>query len=82
MAQHENCAKFPCEWRNSVGYCPESCNHFRHKDEVIVTRCRHCAKGKFPDDLSMVGKYVVCSRYNTLMRCQDFCSYGDREDGR
>lgn len=82
MAQHENCVKYPCEWHKSVGYCPERCNHFRHKDEVVVTRCMHCVKGKFPDDLYLVGSYVVCDKFGCLMRSQDFCSYGDRKDGR
>ena len=43
MAQHENCKKFAdCTWRNDVGYCPDNCNQFKHKDEVIVVRCKDC----------------------------------------
>ena len=31
-----------CYYRNDVGWCPENCVQYRHKDEVRVTRCQNC----------------------------------------
>ena len=44
MADLKYCKKYDsCNWRASVGYCPDSCNHFKHRDEEIVVRCRDCS---------------------------------------
>ena len=44
MADHKYCKKYAdCNWRKSVGNCPDNCNHFKHKDEVILVHGRWAA---------------------------------------
>lgn len=33
-----------CFYRNDVGWCPENCRQYRHKDDVRVVRCEDCWK--------------------------------------
>lgn len=67
MADLKDCKKYAtCDWRKSVGYCPEECNHFKHKDEVVVTRCRECKKD-------------WCYLRRELGE-DGFCSAGERKD--
>ena len=50
------------------------------EDMVAVVRCKDCKCGKYPDSTKLVGKCVYCALYDPmpLMRCDDFCSYGER----
>lgn len=76
---HENCKKYDtCEWRKSVGYCPDNCNHFKHKDEVVVTRCRDCKHWCYEyDDIGLCTTDVPDIDGVQRVGC-DFCSYGER----
>lgn len=79
MAKLKDCKKYAeCEWRKSVHTCPENCNHFKHKDEVIVIRCKDCKHGEL-DDGSM--HWYLC-RHNGCdwNEGEHFCSYGERQD--
>ncbi len=51
-------------------------------DAVPVVRCKDCKCGKHPESTLMAGKYVNCALYDPMpmMRCNDFCSYGERKD--
>lgn len=72
---HENCKKYDtCEWRKSVGYCPDNCNHFKHKDEVVVVRCKDCKRTK--DDGCGA---IYCQKWDRWEMPEDFfCRYGER----
>ena len=38
-----DCRNFQdCSYRNDVGWCPENCVQYRHKDDVRVVRCEKC----------------------------------------
>lgn len=40
-----DCSSFKdCPYRNDVGWCPENCVQYRHKDDVRVIRCKECWK--------------------------------------
>lgn len=39
---HKDCKKYPCDWCYSVKGCPTDCQHFKHKDEMLVIRCKDC----------------------------------------
>ena len=80
MAFRKDCKKYPCDWCYSVKSCPEECSHFKHKDEVIVIRCKDCKEAKKPTSNLLSGKFVNCALYDPmpLMKCHDFCSYGER----
>ena len=51
-------------------------------DAVEVVRCKDCKCGKYPESIRLVGKFVKCALYDPMpmMRCNDFCSYGERKD--
>ena len=77
--KHKDCKYYAdCDWVKNIGYCPDECNSFKHKDEVLVVRCQDC---KF-------SKYFVeygsrkCRTMNGLFRTvedDNFCSYGERK---
>ena len=52
-------------------------------DVVKVVRCKDCKCGKRPKTAMFVGKFVNCALYDPMpmMRCNDFCSYGERREG-
>lgn len=73
MADHKNCKRYDdCQWREIVGYCPEECNRFKHKDEVVVVRCKDCvfAKGE--------GNGCWCTFWGIDPDWDHFCSVGER----
>lgn len=80
MADMKECAKYAhCDWRKSVGYCPDECNHFKHKDEVIVVRCKNCKHCQYDAE----DRYFACtnsSAFNDIVEPNEFCSYGERKD--
>ena len=51
------------------------------KGELV--RCKDCKCGKRPKTAMFVGKFVNCALYDPMpmMRCNDFCSYGERREG-
>lgn len=83
MADLGNCKKYDsCNWRASVGYCPENCNHFKHRDEVIVVRCKDCVHYK-PQRQSAHWTNVTlycCRGPSVKVSPGDFCSFGERRD--
>ena len=52
-------------------------------DAVEVVRCKDCKCAKPPRNTKYVGTYVWCALYDPapMMRCDDFCSYGERREG-
>ena len=55
-----------------IGSCPQYCNLFKHKDEVLVVRCWNC-------------KYLgtdgcAIDTYAFEVTEDSFCSYGERKD--
>ena len=50
-------------------------------DAVEVVRCQECVLSRLPKMVKYVGEYVNCTLYTPMpmMRCDDFCSYGERE---
>lgn len=76
MIQHEACKKYAdCGWRKSIGYCPEECNHFKHKDEVIVVHCADCEIRGNEDECPLLS-------LADYTEDDDYCSFGRRsEDG-
>ena len=70
-----------CTHRNVCRYqepC-EECNQFA--EEVVL--CKDCKCAKLPRNTKYVGTYVRCALYDPapMMRCDDFCSYGERREG-
>lgn len=69
-----------CFYRNDVGRCPENCLQYRHKDYVLVVRCRECrfwtegrhhtGRCKCLIDFHDAERYVTDAGH--------FCSYGER----
>ena len=51
--------------------------------EAKLVRCKDCKCGKRPKTAMFVGKFVNCALYDPMpmMRCNDFCSYGERREG-
>ena len=91
MAQHENCKKYvDCTWRNDVGYCLDYCNQFKHKDEVIVVRCKDCKHWHEETGWCYHHSHFVgangeaCHPWESndwkMLNADDFCSYGERKD--
>lgn len=52
------------------------------KDLVEVVRCRDCVAAEPPDNRDMIGRIVLCKLYSSkpIMRCDEFCSYGERRN--
>ena len=43
MVYHTDCAHYTdCDYRNDVGWCPDYCLQWKHRDEVRVVRCNDC----------------------------------------
>ena len=51
-------------------------------DAVEVVRCKDCKCGKQPKSTMFIGKFVNCALYDPMpmMRCNDFCSRGERRN--
>lgn len=77
MADLKACKKYDeCGWRKSVGYCPENCTHFHHKDEVIVIRCKDC---KHTETDGCADPAIYCQKWDRWEMPEDFfCAYGER----
>ena len=78
MSDHMDCKHYDdCDFRNDVGWCPESCVQYKHKDDEKVVRCRDC---------QWYGKGMTCPLAASglsadrikLPKEDDFCSYGER----
>lgn len=52
-------------------------------DAVEVVRCKDCKCAKQPRNAMLIGEVVNCGLYDPMpmMRCDDFCSYGERREG-
>ena len=48
-------------------------------DAVPVVRCKDCKRWERHTEVNR--DYGGCRRYNSTMRYDDFCSYGERKDG-
>lgn len=48
-------------------------------DAVEVVRCKDCKRWERHTEVNR--DYGGCRRYNSTMRYDDFCSYGERKDG-
>jgi hypothetical protein len=66
-----------CSYRNDVGWCPENCHMYLHKDYVGVVRCKDC---RYSSKTGRPG-YLLCNTIVGLGRGvvdDDFCSHGER----
>ena len=77
MSDHMDCKHYDdCNFRNDVGWCPESCRQYKHKDDVRVVRCKDCKHhNETWCDMN--------SRDRGEWFCwhdDDFCSYGERRN--
>ena len=79
MEQHKNCKKYPCDWCFSVKGCPTECQHFKHRDEVIVTRCKDC---EWYRENGSICKNPKCGKswYGCRVPEMHYCSFGERKD--
>lgn len=74
MARPKDCVHYKdCAYRKGVKTCPEDCNQFKHKDEVVVVKCKNCK-------LWLTLKCRMNLREVTPGE-EDFCSYGERRGG-
>ena len=48
-------------------------------DDVPVVRCKDCKRWERHTEVNR--DYGGCRRYNSTMRYDDFCSYGERKEG-
>ena len=77
MADHKNCKYYAdCDYRNGVGECPYSCIQYKHKDAVIVVRCKDCKK--FCRNYAHMRKH--CGLTGLIVEDDDFCSSGERRE--
>ena len=86
MADHKNCKYYAvCNYRTGVGECPDRCVQYKHKDAVIVVRCKNCKKCKLCYPEKQIGKEATpgwyCKEHKSYRRPDDFCSYGERREG-
>ena len=81
---HKDCKKYPCDWCYSVKGCPKECQHFKHKDEVMVIRCKDC-KHQITKGYAQY-RYRWCEVWKGINGMGDdgFCNYAERrtEDGK
>ena len=78
MADHKDCKRYDdCDFRNDVGWCPESCAQYKHKDDERVVMCRDCQwyGNERACPLAASGLSADCIK---LPKEDDFCSYGER----
>ena len=80
MSDHKDCKRYDdCDFRNDVGWCPESCRQYEHKDDVRVVRCKDCkhwlGDGNNCKMYIVIGNKVMYNWYS-----DDFCSYGERRN--
>lgn len=74
-----DCRNFQdCPYRNDVGWCPENCGQYRHKDDVRVVRCKDC-RGMNGEVVRPEGRYL-CERTSRWVWDNDYCSLGERKD--
>lgn len=74
------CRKYEdCDWRKSVGYCPENCNHFKHRDEVVVVRCKDCVGRVWDEEFRTYYCDIAHGMYGDIEE-DSFCSYGERRN--
>ena len=69
--------RFPCDmYKVAIA-------NFPTVDAVEVVRCKDCKCGKPARNTVLADKVVNCALYDPMpiMRCDDFCSYGERREG-
>ena len=68
-----------CNFRNDVGWCPENCNQYRHKDDVRVIRCEKCRYHFTVDGED------ICRRPGLngemIVTPDGFCAWGESRNG-
>lgn len=81
MSDHTDCKNYDdCDFRNDVGWCPESCRQYKHKDDVRVVRCKDCRYWKLGP------MYHGCECPHGGMNLavgtdgDEYCSYSERRD--
>lgn len=77
MSDHKDCNRYDdCDFRNDVGWCPESCRQYKHKDDVRVVRRKDCKHhNETWCDMNSRDRGEWFSWYD-----DDFCSYGERRN--
>ena len=66
-----------CCYRNDVGWCPENCIQYRHKDDVRVVRCENCVHS-LSDGWICGGPNFTMPSHPTYPDA--FCFYGERRN--
>lgn len=76
--ERRNCKYFDtCTyWLETPGGCPLFCTQFKHKDEIMVVRCKDC--DWFRDGGICVNPKAGKSFYGCPVPKEHFCSYGER----
>ena len=76
MSDHKDCKYYDdCDFRNDVGWCPESCRQYKHKDDVRVVRCKDCEYWTKQVD-SLQGRCALGGHYPTGYW---YCANGERK---
>lgn len=76
MSDHKDCKRYDdCDFRNDVGWCPESCRQYKHKDDVRVVRCKYCEYWTKQVD-SLQGRCALGGHYPTG---NWYCANGERK---
>lgn len=78
MADHKTCNFYDvCDYRNAVGCCPERCIQYKHKDAVVVVRCKDCKH--WADGVAGCTDHVkVCKIGFYFVGENGYCVYGER----
>ena len=67
------CAHYrDCAYHKGTKTCPESCNRFKHRDEVTVVRCKNCK-------LWLTLKCRM-NLQSVSPEEEDYCSFGERKN--
>lgn len=71
-----------CEYRNAIGYCPQYCMQYKHKDEVRVVRCAECQSCKvILDIIGNPSLHCKLSYGMPQVDYDDYCSRGKKING-
>lgn len=79
MTEHKTCSFYKvCDYRNAVGGCPDRCLQYKHKDAVIVIRCKECKKRYNPNECPMC--LLVYGEQHDFTHDQGYCDRGERKN--
>lgn len=85
MANHKKCKHYEvCDYRNAVGSCPDRCVQFKHRDAVIVIRCKDCKHYGWEQEPCHGRTQHFCKLHKGLVGVDRdaFCSYGEKTESK